>query len=56
MNYTVAERLMRYVQIDTEADPNSGTTPSSLKQKKPKYARWVFLSGRISKTNHELSM
>lgn len=33
MNYTVAERLMRYVQIDTEADPNSDTTPSSLKQK-----------------------
>ena len=33
MNYTVAERLMRYVQIDTEADPESDTTPSSLKQK-----------------------
>lgn len=33
MNYTVAERLMRYVKIDTEADPNSETTPSSLKQK-----------------------
>jgi len=33
MNYTVAERLMRYVQIDTEADPASDTTPSSLKQK-----------------------
>lgn len=33
MNYTVAERLMRYVQIDTEADPESSTTPSSPKQK-----------------------
>ena len=33
MNYTVAERLMRYVQIDTEADPESNSTPSSLKQK-----------------------
>lgn len=30
---TVAERLMRYVQIDTEADPNSTTFPSSEKQK-----------------------
>ena len=33
MNYTVAERLMRYVQIDTEADPESPTTPSSARQK-----------------------
>jgi tripeptide aminopeptidase len=33
MTYTVAERLMRYVQIDTTADPNSVTTPSSMKQK-----------------------
>ena len=32
-NSTVAERLMRYVQIDTEADPNSTTFPSSEKQK-----------------------
>ncbi|MCU0423419.1 MAG: peptidase T [Bacteroidia bacterium] len=31
-SYTVAERLMRYVQVDTEADPNSSTVPSSLKQ------------------------
>ena len=31
--YTVAERLMRYVQIDTTADPNSDTQPSSMKQK-----------------------
>lgn len=30
---TVAERLMKYVQIDTEADPNSETFPSSMKQK-----------------------
>lgn len=31
--HSVAERLMRYVQIDTEADPNSETQPSSEKQK-----------------------
>ncbi len=31
--YSVAERLMRYVQIDTTADPNSETQPSSMKQK-----------------------
>lgn len=29
----VASRLMKYVQIDTEADPNSTTFPSSVKQK-----------------------
>lgn len=32
-NHTVAERFMRYVQIDTEADPASSTQPSSMKQK-----------------------
>jgi tripeptide aminopeptidase len=32
-DYSVRERLIRYVQIDTEADPNSETTPSSMKQK-----------------------
>ena len=31
--HTVSERFMRYVQIDTEADPNSETQPSSEKQK-----------------------
>lgn len=31
--HTVTERFMRYVQIDTEADPNSDTQPSSMKQK-----------------------
>ncbi|MBC7383891.1 MAG: peptidase T [Bacteroidia bacterium] len=31
--HSVAERLMRYVQIDTTADPNSDTQPSSMKQK-----------------------
>ncbi|MCC6818191.1 MAG: tripeptide aminopeptidase PepT, partial [Bacteroidia bacterium] len=31
--HTCAERFMRYVQIDTEADPNSDTQPSSMKQK-----------------------
>lgn len=35
MNYefTVASRFMRYAQIDTTADPNSDTQPSSMKQK-----------------------
>lgn len=31
--HTVAERFLRYVQIDTQADPMSETTPSSEKQK-----------------------
>jgi tripeptide aminopeptidase len=33
MNYTVKERFLRYVQVDTTADPNSTSFPSSLKQK-----------------------
>jgi tripeptide aminopeptidase len=32
-NHTVTERFLRYVQIDTQADPTSDTTPSSEKQK-----------------------
>lgn len=32
--YGTAERLMRYVQIDTQSDPNSTTAPSTEKQKK----------------------
>ncbi len=32
-NYTVSERFMKYARIDTEADPNSTTFPSTLKQK-----------------------
>ncbi|RFM28805.1 peptidase T [Deminuibacter soli] len=31
--YTVAERFMRYVQIDTQSDPQSNTQPSTEKQK-----------------------
>ncbi|MFT3933587.1 MAG: peptidase T [Chitinophagaceae bacterium] len=31
--YTSAERLMRYVQIDTQSDPHSTTFPSTEKQK-----------------------
>lgn len=31
--YGTAERLMRYVQLDTQSDPNSNTTPSTEKQK-----------------------
>lgn len=31
--HTVAERFMRYVQIDTQSDPNSPTQPSTEKQK-----------------------
>jgi len=33
MNYSVDERLMRYVKIDTQADPNSDSFPSTAKQK-----------------------
>lgn len=32
-NYSVEERFVRYVQIDTTADPNSSSFPSSMKQK-----------------------
>jgi tripeptide aminopeptidase len=32
-NYSVAERLMRYVQIDTQSNPASATFPSTDKQK-----------------------
>ena len=32
-DHTVTERFLRYVQIDTQADPNSETVPSSEKQK-----------------------
>ena len=32
--FTVAERFMRYVQIDTQSDPDSTTYPSTEKQKK----------------------
>jgi tripeptide aminopeptidase len=31
--YTVAERFLRYVTIDTQSDPTSATTPSTGKQK-----------------------
>ena len=33
MNYTSTERFMRYVQIDTQADPESTSFPSTEKQK-----------------------
>jgi tripeptide aminopeptidase len=32
-NYTVADRFVEYVKIDTQADPLSSTFPSSMKQK-----------------------
>jgi len=32
-SHSVAERLMKYVQVDTEADPACVTFPSSMKQK-----------------------
>jgi len=32
-SHTVVERFIRYVQIDTQSDPQSGTHPSSEKQK-----------------------
>lgn len=31
-NYTVKDRFLKYVQIDTQADPHSDTVPSSSKQ------------------------
>ena len=31
--HSTAERLIKYVQIDTTADPDSNTQPSSFKQK-----------------------
>lgn len=33
MKYTVKDRFLRYVQVDTQADPYSETYPSSAKQK-----------------------
>jgi tripeptide aminopeptidase len=33
LNYTVKERFLRYVGIDTQSDPNSDTYPSTEKQK-----------------------
>src|SRR3569833_1525964 len=33
LNFTVAERFLRYVTIDTQSNPNSNTIPSSEKQK-----------------------
>jgi tripeptide aminopeptidase len=32
-NYTVTERFLRYVKIDTQSDPTSSSTPSTAKQK-----------------------
>jgi len=32
-NHTVAERFMRYVQVDTQSDPTSPSQPSTAKQK-----------------------
>lgn len=33
IKYTVTERFLRYVQIDTQSDPHSKSTPSTAKQK-----------------------
>ncbi|MFN8339747.1 MAG: hypothetical protein U0T36_12090 [Saprospiraceae bacterium] len=33
MDYTVKDRFIKYVQVDTQADPMSSTFPSSAKQK-----------------------
>lgn len=33
INHTVAERFLRYVQMDTQSDPNSPSCPSTEKQK-----------------------
>jgi tripeptide aminopeptidase len=32
-SYSAAERLMRYVQVDTQSDPQSATSPTTEKQK-----------------------
>ena len=32
-NHTVTERFLRYVQVDTQSDPNSNTHPTTAKQK-----------------------
>ena len=32
-NFTVAEKFMNYVQIDTQSDPHSNSFPSTEKQK-----------------------
>ena len=31
--HTVTERFMRYVQIETQSDPNSNTYPTTERQK-----------------------
>jgi tripeptide aminopeptidase len=33
MNYTVTDRFLKYVKIDTQSDPESPTCPSTMKQK-----------------------
>jgi tripeptide aminopeptidase len=33
MNYTVTDRFLKYVKIDTQSDPASPTCPSTMKQK-----------------------
>src|SRR5215210_1726403 len=33
-SYTCVERFLRYVQVDTQSDPQSATSPSTEKQKK----------------------
>ena len=33
MHYTVQERFLKYVKIDTQSDPNSDTYPTTEKQK-----------------------
>ncbi|MCB0663811.1 MAG: peptidase T, partial [Saprospiraceae bacterium] len=33
IQHTCLDRFLKYVQIDTQSDPNSPTTPSTEKQK-----------------------
>ena len=53
-NYTVKDRFLKYVQIDTQADPYSDAVPSTAKQ--------LNLSKELSKEltamgiEHELSL
>ena len=46
--FTVAERFLRYVQIDTQSDPLSKTQPSTAKQK--------HLSGLLARELMEIGL
>ena len=47
-NYTVVERFMRYVQVDTQSDPESNTHPTTEKQK--------ILSNLLAEELHQIGL